>query len=162
MNLIILVLKTRIHNKFCDVCWWFKYRLMPKYRYHVVKLDAKPGYMDTDIRLELAMIAVLKEHVDYCLGGRKGLVKSIEGWEAYATKWKRKRKENWVGQRQWEIDVGKTSAEHFAQVLELYDYFTKEYVSNKWISSDAIQDDSCAKDSVMFKKLIDIHNCLWT
>ncbi len=34
-----------------DLWWWFRHRLDPRHRYHVVPTGMRPGYYDPDIRL---------------------------------------------------------------------------------------------------------------
>ena len=57
-------LKRKILFPIRDIVWWFKYRLIPKYRYHVLKLDLPPGYHDPDERLCAAIIKCFKNYIE--------------------------------------------------------------------------------------------------
>lgn len=53
---------------FREYYWKLNHRYNPKHQYHIIKLDVEPGYMDPDIRIELA---IFKEVSDFYVGTKE-------------------------------------------------------------------------------------------
>lgn len=47
-----------------DIKWWFLWRFHPRHRYHIVRTGLKPGYHDTDKRIEAAVITLFKACIE--------------------------------------------------------------------------------------------------
>ncbi len=53
-----------------ELKYWFYYRLRPKYRYHVLKLDRKPGYSDTGEDMVVAMFTQVRDFAEIELASK--------------------------------------------------------------------------------------------
>ena len=62
---------------FSDIYYWFVYRFHPKHQYHVVSTGLPPGYFDTDHRMFHCCFNLLKEYVEFELGG----IEKLSRWE---------------------------------------------------------------------------------
>jgi len=47
-----------------DGIWWIKYRIHPRHRHHVLRLDMGPGYRDKDEILMIACFTVLRRFIE--------------------------------------------------------------------------------------------------
>lgn len=49
-------------EKLQNIYYWFKHRFIVKY--HIIKLNLKPGYYDYDVRLEEGLISIFNEYYE--------------------------------------------------------------------------------------------------
>ena len=54
----------RVKPPIRDLVWWFKYRVQPKHRYHVIRTGFPPGYVPPDVRIEAAIVNVFKTWIE--------------------------------------------------------------------------------------------------
>jgi hypothetical protein len=48
-----------------EIPWWFKHRLIPQHRYHVVRTGLKPGYYDPDTLIFWACFKQFERYLKY-------------------------------------------------------------------------------------------------
>lgn len=47
-----------------NILWWFKHRLVPRHRYHVMKTPLKPGFCDPSLRIAACLFAEAECYVE--------------------------------------------------------------------------------------------------
>lgn len=47
-----------------DLRSWFRYRLIPRHRYHIIRTGLRPGYYDIDYRILHGMFSLLVDYVE--------------------------------------------------------------------------------------------------
>lgn len=68
----------RIKNLPSTIYWWFNHRYNPNHQYNVVKTGLKPGYYDTDSRMEHACFYLLEEFLKEEFSPKKNVIESID------------------------------------------------------------------------------------
>ena len=81
-----------------DILWWFKHRLVPKHRYHVINTGRKPGYYDPHDKI---VNAVLNETHTFVVFEEKQQLVDWEHEEGHKTAWAifKEASDFWVGYR---------------------------------------------------------------
>jgi len=54
-----------VSRKLDDALWWFRHRLDPRRRFHVVPTGLKPGYLDPDVRILHASFELFRRWYEY-------------------------------------------------------------------------------------------------
>ena len=54
-----------VSRKLDDALWWFRHRLDPRRRFHVVPTGLRPGYLDPDIRILHASFELFRQWYEY-------------------------------------------------------------------------------------------------
>lgn len=74
----------KVYNIRHGYYWPFIHRFHPKYRYHIIKTDLKPGYYDPDTRIAHAIFSVFSEFMKYNIENK---VVNWEGDDLHANFW---------------------------------------------------------------------------
>ena len=161
-----------VRDRFSNLIYWFKYRLMPSHQYHLVRTGLPPGYYDEDTRILHACMRALCEHVEIGHDGEEALDKFNAELRDPATH------RNDTG----EISVAQ--AERQEEALAIYrwwkhqkpveerlkDELTTDWHDNRgkpgtdqrWADLAAVEKKIADDEQAMLHRLIDIRPSLWT
>lgn len=142
----------KIKNKINNFIWELKYTCIPKYKYHLLRLDKagtsyKKGWIDSDIQIVLANFLILKNYVEnelYCLHKVNSLSEIIEIL---------KLEDN---------EFAKREINNLLIIKEIYDYWENRSKTFFNIEESIDESKHFVKDTEMLCKLITIRQNLWT
>jgi len=157
----------RIKQFFNDIKWWILHRTF--YRYHVLKLNLKPGYYDTDYLLEEAMYQLLIRYVEKEQDGLAGILEymislqqDIEGEEKKLILAEKSNREH----IELNITCMKQNIEDLTKIAQIYLWAVKgrknfDRVNKKmeWLERE---EEKYKQDTEILKLLVEVRNHLWT
>jgi hypothetical protein len=173
----------KVKQPYYNVRAWYRYRFTEKY--HIVKLDVKPGYMDPDDRILHVNFQILKDFVEIELGAMhdaseaKDNGKILGSFSKLYRKYKKKNIRNPEGGVQyldWEIaESGSSHQAHAAaEKKAIYLWWTEErpnrldvydnpYMDNEtnYRAMNRLESFYYEQDQEMLKRLIDIRSSIW-
>jgi hypothetical protein len=150
---------------------WLRYRTTA--RYHVVKLQTEPGYMDPDTRLMMTNFQILKDYVEIELAAMNEATNNCEGDEPLHKAMGRFRKKYRRGHRypdkglqylDWEIKecAGNVQGTTAAEKKELYLWWTQYRPARLEVYSDPLiwgKDERSGEDLFNGSNAWEYHLC---
>lgn len=136
-------------HKLSIIKWWFKYRLLPWHRHHVIKTGLPPGYSDKREILLYVSFTILKNFIE-----KEKPHKFIVVRGSSSDKWREifKLYRWWTRKRPKRVDP-----------LDVYD---GKWVGEAWDAvceaSNAFEIECFEEDQKMLHRLIEIRPFLWT
>lgn len=146
------------YTKLTNLVWWFKHRLIPKHKYHLIDTGLSPEYYDIDIRMLHGCFSLLLKYVEEELPHASTVNKKNKSKREVA-----------LDALQQYIELSKEEdyddhVKHYEEIRDLYLWWTDEYLKrddNKILPYDEANKQS-DQDTEMLVRLVKIRGFLWT
>lgn len=155
-----------------DAIYWFKYRIQPRHKYHIVRTGLPPGYYDEDTRILHACMTALCEYVEQGCDGEAELEKfnadlrdpssHVHGTEELNLEQAKQQEEALAIYRWWKYQKPADEKRQDDALTEWHDNRDKPGTQERWEAMNEIEAKVAADEQAMLHRLIEIRPTLWT